>query len=347
MVGIIGVTCAKIGLIDKNALSVMSKLIFGLFQPCLLFVNIVTTIAKLQSGGTAVTVLTAAAFIQILMGWLFGTIMSYFCTKRGSDEERQMKTCITFGNAGPLPLVFVDALLKSHSNSALLPQSVGYVSLYLLGWSPLFWIIAPQMLTPPSSNSSFDVWLLLKRVFSPPVLGSIFGLIVGSVPSLRDTFMSPTGILNPFFEGMRTLGAGYLPCVLMVLAGSLLPAAPDANAPPSEDSSDSDSLSFFKQIAGIYLSRFLILPIVAKFILGYASDIPSISAALKDPVLLLVLLLETCMPPAQNTTVILQLLGNRVGAAKIARVLMAIYILGVPMITYWIGKILELTNLAT
>lgn len=63
-----------------------------------------------------------------------------------------------------------------------------------------------------------------------------------------------------------------------------------------------------------------------------------------DKVLLYVLLLETCMPSAQNLTVILQLQGKKKAATQLARVLMLIYVLGVPAITYWLIRILRITQ---
>eukprot|EP01031_Cornospumella_fuschlensis_P034278 gene34278-41490_t len=66
----------------------------------------------------------------------------------------------------------------------------------------------------------------------------------------------------------------------------------------------------------------------------------------KDPMLLLVLLLETFMPSAQNTTVILQLQNEKSAAGRLARKLMLIYVLGVPAITYWLMRVLGITGLA-
>jgi hypothetical protein len=131
----IGIWASKTGLLDKAALSVLSKLVFGLLQPCLLFVNVASTVAKLgPSGGAAVTLLPLVAGVQILLGYVVGKIVSLLIYGRKSSEEsKQLLTCTAFGNSGPLPLVFVDALLRAHADQSLLPQSVGYVSLYLLG----------------------------------------------------------------------------------------------------------------------------------------------------------------------------------------------------------------------
>ena len=59
----------------------------------------------------------------------------------------------------------------------------------------------------------------------------MLGMLVGKNAFLSSLFIPASGILHSFFEGMRTIGAGYLPCVLMVLAGSLV-------APPPKDESE-------------------------------------------------------------------------------------------------------------
>ena len=68
-----------------------------------------------------------------------------------SEDAKQLLMCSSFGNSGPLPLVFVDALLKHQGDS--LPKAVAYVSLYLLGWSPLFWIFGPMILSKKDPNA--------------------------------------------------------------------------------------------------------------------------------------------------------------------------------------------------
>ena len=341
----IGIWASKTGLLDKAALSVLSKLVFGLLQPCLLFVNVASTVAKLgPSGGAAVTLLPLVAGVQILLGYVVGKIVSLLIYGRKSSEEsKQLLTCTAFGNSGPLPLVFVDALLRAHADQSLLPQSVGYVSLYLLGWSPLFWIIAPAILSDESSGKT-DFKTLMKRVISPPVLGSIGGLIVGYVPFLRNLLLPANGLLNPVFEAMRTLGAGYLPAVLLVLAGSLTPSKEEP-APGTVTVAEESPVSFVKRAASIYMARFLLMPTVGFGIIKLLRKYFSTSPLVNDAVLMFVFLLETCMPSAQNSTVILQLQNNRAAATRMAKTLMFIYILGVPAMSFWIIKILQATNL--
>ena len=353
----LGVWSAKAGILDQNAVGVLSKLIFSVFQPCLLFVNVASTVASIGSGtgnSAAIYLLPIAAAFQILIGYIVGKIVSLIMNGGNAEDEdaKQLLACTTFANSGPLPLVFTDGLFRSHPDATLLPKSVAYVSLYLLGWSPLFWIVGPAILQDSSQSKKGDPAQqraeLLKRIFSPPVIGSLLGMVVGFIPFLRQHIISPKGLLNPIFESMRTLGTAYLPAVLLVLAGSLLQnnssAPPQTTDPATEKAKDNAVL----KLASVYLARFLLMPVVAFSLYKLAAQFIPGSKALfdKDPLLLLVLLLEACMPSAQNTTVILQLQGNKSGAAKLARTLMIIYVLGVPAISFWLVKILQLTGLA-
>ena len=352
-----GVVAGKFGLLDKTALGVLSKLVFYLFQPCMLFVNVASTIDKMGGNAGVTTLLPMAAFVQIAIGYFVGKVLSFimYGKNQSSEEAKQLLTCTTFSNSGPLPLVFVDALLKSHADVSILPKSVGYVSLYLLGWSPLFWIFAPIILTPSEVNDpnkkvatqQEKMALLAKRVFSPPVMGSLLGLLVGSTP-LKKLFIPISGIFHPIFEAARTLGTGYIPAVLLVLAGSLTPATKEEEAAnPTKVSESTDKFDFVKQVGAIYLARFFFMPALGFAMLdALRRFVPSLVPVLADPILVFVLLLQTCMPSAQNSTVILQLQGNRGAAARMAKALMAIYIMGIPAISYWLVKILSATNLA-
>mmetsp|Transcript_12232 Transcript_12232/g.13168 ORF Transcript_12232/g.13168 Transcript_12232/m.13168 type:complete len:289 (-) Transcript_12232:23-889(-) len=283
-------------------------------------------------------------------------------SKASNDDEssKQLLACTTFANSGPLPLVFTDGLFRSHPDASLLPKSVAYVSLYLLGWSPLFWIVGPAILADNTANKDGTVDKnkarndLLKRIFSPPVVGSLLGMVVGFVPFLRKFIIHSNGLLNPIFEAMRTLGTAYLPAVLLVLSGSLLQSGgspkPAGTTPAvaTEAVEKKSEESFVLKLAAVYFARFLLMPLVGFSLYKLANQFIPGSKQLfeKDPLLLLVLLLETCMPSAQNTTVILQLQGAKSAAARLARTLMIIYVLGIPAISFWLVKILQLTGLA-
>lgn len=362
----IGVWAGKVGILDQAALSVLSKLIFNIFQPCLLFVNVARTVANLSSStaksgsAEAIYMLPLAAALQVVVGYVVGKLLSFFIYRKDpeNDEAKELMACATFANSGPLPLVFTEGLFHASADHTLVGRSAAYISLYLLGWSPLFWILGPAILQQRDGQQKDPAKArkeLLSRIFSPPVVASLLGMVVGFVPFLRNLIVHADSPLSVVYEAMRTLGTAYLPSVLMVLAGSLSPpsapatattAAAAAAAPVAEKQID---WQFVSKVGSVYLSRFLLMPTIGFGLLKFLSKTSPAMAQLfaKDRLLLFVLLLETCMPSAQNTTVILQLQGNKAGATKLARTLMMIYVLGVPAITYWLVQILKLTKLAS
>lgn len=256
--------------------------------------------------------------------------------------------CTTFANSGPLPLLFVDAIF--HNNPVMLQKAVAYISLYLLGWSPLFWTLGYNLLCPPVDNDGATKKNALQaaadKIISPPVLGSISGLIVGLVPFARNVLVSPEGLLFPVFEAMRTLGTAYLPLAIMVLAGSLFktPAKAGAAAPassaPAEKTSWQDALP--THVAAVMFSRFLLIPTATMALVKFvALRWPALAA---DPVLILVLLLQGSMPSAQNSTVILQLEGRTEQASRVAKLLLAVYLLSCPAIAALLGRAINFSG---
>jgi predicted permease len=215
--------------------------------------------------------------------------------------------------------------------------------------------VAPAILSDPSSADGKSPEEkrkeLITRIFSPPVVGSLMGLLVGSVPFARQILISPAGALNWFFSAMGTLGAAYLPAVLLVLAGSLTPARDAAEEAAEQAKSpavrSAESRAFFTQISSIYAARYALMPLVGFFLVATIRRfVPSIDRIFgADPLLVFILLLETCMPSAQNSTVILQLQNKKTAAARMARVLMLVYILGIPALSYWLVRVLSATSL--
>ncbi len=353
----IGAYFSRKGTLDKTAISVLSKLVYNVFQPCLLFVNVCSTVAK-SGGDSAIFMLPLAASFQIMIGYIVGKIISTLVYgNKNKDEDGNAKpslesklllTCTTFGNSGPLPFVFADALLKAHPDPTLAPKAVAYISLYLLGWSPLFWVIGTTILSEDKGNQSLKEKMsaLSKRVLSPPVVASIMGLIIGNIPMIRNTFLPAKSLFNPVFEGMRTLGSAYLPAVLLVLAGSLVPPKDTSSTSTATTTTSTKSTGFFRSVSAVYLSRFLLMPTLGFTLIKFAkARIPLLAKVLSDPMLVFILLLETCMPSAQNSTVILSLNGDTAGAAKMARMLVAVYIAGIPAMSYWLAKIMGYTGL--
>ncbi|KAK4535955.1 hypothetical protein CDCA_CDCA06G1980 [Cyanidium caldarium] len=96
----------------------------------------------------------------------------------------------------------------------------------------------------------------------------------------------------------------------------------------------------------IMLTRFLLLPLVSLLVLLPLAEASGLMPALAtDKLLRFVILLEGCMPPAQNIVVGLQLRGDADLAAKTGRLLLAIYLLGLVPVTLLLTVFLSLLGL--
>lgn len=121
--------------------------------------------------------------------------------------------------------------------------------------------------------------LLIKRALSPPLIAAITGLLVG-LSAIRREFVTTS-----FYTALQTLGAGYAPVAVLILAGSL------ARKPKKTEKSQ-----LSKVAVGISATRFVLFPMYAMAILRYVPRL------FKTPYAILAMLLEAIMPPAQNST---------------------------------------------
>ena len=61
--------------LDKAAVGALSRLIFSLFQPCLLFTNVVQTLANPTESHSTLVLLPICAIIQILLASTFSPLL--------------------------------------------------------------------------------------------------------------------------------------------------------------------------------------------------------------------------------------------------------------------------------
>ena len=128
----------KPNILDPAAVSALSRLTYWIFQPCFLLCSVANTLAAASSGTAGLPksmllLMPMAAMIQIGLGSLIAKIVTQ--VMRFPDEEaRDFTMCTTFGNSGPLPLIFADALFTGTVKSDV----TACVSFYLLMWSPSF-----------------------------------------------------------------------------------------------------------------------------------------------------------------------------------------------------------------
>jgi len=314
-------------------------------------------------------VVPALAIAQSFLLYVLTTQIIYpLCLspdEQATDDARGTAVCASFGNGGVLPLIFCDSLFR-HQQNGYLALSTGYVSMFLVGWSPFFWAFGRSILlgddsdnesknnnsrqkhdvTTTTPNQKNRILFLAKKMVPPPVMGVLIGMMVATVPLLRNLLVgggdgetSPTASLRVIFDTAQNFGKAASPLSLLVLVSSLaLGAGFGKKEPPLSPSgkngghqaapATTTTISLFKRWAIVSFSRCFVSPALMLGLLKVASsDLlgNSIGRPLEQPMLWFVCILESCMPPAQNQVVMLQVSNKMQQANEMAAFLFGVY----------------------
>ncbi|KAA8491501.1 Protein PIN-LIKES 1 [Porphyridium purpureum] len=358
---LIGGFAQKRGVLSKQVLSALSASVYNIFLPSVLFCNMVQTLAKHSLSSVGLVPLLALA--QIAFGWLCSILACrLFRIDTHSDAGKFVTVSCAFGNSAALPLLFANNLFAA--DPVRQAGLVSGISFFLLGWSPLFWSIGYMImageastksagatqLAAPSLNADARTGIrariqqlvrhpMVARVFAPPIVGALSGLLVGSIPVLRRAFLADGAPLGILFESLSGLGAAYVPCAVLVLAGSL--ASNVGKKKQDGDVSAGISAEDLKQIAAVSFVRFCLVPL---FAVGSLIATRRVLGATLRPILQFTILLESVMPAAQNTVLMLQLENKPEAASRVATLLLYIYILAVIPISLGISHFLMMTG---
>lgn len=357
----LGSWAAKSNILDANSISVLSRLVYWIFQPAFLLTSVCKTLHSAANGGGLSAPLLAlmplTALIQIGLGNIVGRVVTQGVNIDDPGERRDVIMCTTFANSGPLPLIFSDALFATASRgavgAAIQSDVAACISFYLLMWSPLFWSYGKVILGTASLNDKNQkknlkeqVEAQLKLFFSPPVTGAVLGLLIGSIAPIRKAFLG--GVLSPIFGALGTLGTAYLPAAMLVLAGSLV----GKKDPPKESSTPEATTkpvtgTSFKAILAIVLARFCFAPLLAFGVVQTLSKWQLVGplGSRARSIIIFTLLMEGCMPPAQNSVILLQLEGLRDRATRMAKILTIIYSVAVLPVTILLSACLGLSGI--
>jgi predicted permease len=357
----LGSWAAQRDILDANAISVLSRLTYWIFQPAFLLTSVCKTLHSAANGGglslTLLTLMPLTALIQIGLGNVVGRIVTQTFQIQDPAERRDVTMCTTFANSGPLPLIFSDALFTgAAARGAIQPDVAACISFYLLMWSPLFWSYGKVILGTASLDDKKNVnWkdqvkAQLQLFFSPPVTGAILGLLIGLVAPVRKAFIG--GALSPIYGSLVTLGTAYLPAAMLVLAGSLvgkkeISKEPSSSTTTAAAAAAADTGTSLKAILAILLARFCLAPLFAFGVVQTLSKWQLVGplGSRARAIVTFTLLMEGCMPPAQNSVILLQLEGLRDRATRMAKILTIIYSVAVLPVTILLSACLGLSGI--
>ena len=393
--GIIGNTCVRQQYLTAPMVQSLSKTCFAILLPMFLCTSIMKTIqsngGKLSSSTIFIPIIAIGHCLSMNMISKF-ILLPLFQMDTNSDEGRATTVCCSFGNSGVIPLIFAEALFRH--DSYILQKAYSFVSLYLVGWSPLFWSFGRYSLLGSISSSSSsrkidssssdhsssltlfsiigDILSSIKTLFPPPVIGVLFGLIVSTIPFLRRLFMedkkipslsngnlntSTKPILGAMYNCFQNLGRAANPLALLVLTSSLAlgttktPASTisstntrttrlrkrTVNTDNDDTRKGSGGVTLLRRLSCVSIARFIISPLLMTTILYYVygnitlltsnnKNSGGTSSSSNDNVMIwFILMLESCMPPAQNSVLMLQVADKTEEASKLAKFLFSIY----------------------
>ena len=211
-----GAWLARKGVLDDVGRSKLSRVILWTLLPALLF-------AKLSRSASAANLrewiaLPLAAWAYIAGGFVLGWILSKVL-RPPAGTERILSAATAFGNSGYIPIPLVAAIAGTaalfRNDPGAADRGIAYVSVYLVGMSPCLWGIAYPYLSGRSFGS-----IRWRQVLSPPVCAALIGATVGALPFLRSLLIERGAPLRVLFDVTELVGAGAIPCSLLVLGAS-------------------------------------------------------------------------------------------------------------------------------
>jgi predicted permease len=344
--GLIGIGCVHRDLLNAPTVAALSKTCFNILLPMFLSTSIMNTISSygLPLSSLCVPLL---AMIQSFTLYLVARhiLLPLFNIDYETDVGRSTSVCCAWGNSGVIPLIFAESLFRPpYQPSDLLAKCIGQVSLYLVGWSPFFWSFGRSVLirseednAAPANKSKKNIKVDVMKLFPPPVVGVMGGLALMLSP-LGNLFLHSPAVaatssrmppLSILFNTVQNFGRAANPLALLVLTASLamgIGVGNNSNKGAVDLSKDDGpQVSTLKRWACVSVSRFVLSPMLMLALLKTFAKAKLIPSKKVNPAMWFVLILQSCMPSAQNTVLMLQVEGKGGEASRLAKFLFLVY----------------------
>lgn len=347
------------GYLTTATIKALSQTTFFILLPLFLGTSIANTVTKYGLEASSLAVPSLAALQSFLLyaittQVLFPLVLSD--DQSSSDDANGTAVCASFGNGGVLPLIFCDSLFRANPDQAGL--STGYVSLFLVGWSPFFWsfgrsVLLKQTATAIANTKRTNTSMVsaISKLVPAPVQGVAVGMAVATIPILRNLLVvgkTPASVvpLRCVFDTAQNFGKAASPLSLLVLVSSLalgagFGAKEAPSAKPTKNSSSNSKIPLWKKWAIVSVSRFLVSPMLMLGLLRAVSRTGIIGDRNHQPMLWFVCLLESCMPPAQNQVTMLHVENKVQQGNEMAAFLFLVYATSMLPVTLLVSLALD------
>ncbi|KAG2498465.1 hypothetical protein HYH03_003719 [Edaphochlamys debaryana] len=226
---VVGAWAARKGLVTPEGRRLLSSLALNLLTPCLM-------LAKLGPGGGVAELWELWPFTaNMVASHVLGLLLGLLSVRLAGVPERlrnQMVVSCGVGNVGNLPFVLMAGLAADPALPFAAAMGAGaaaelanrYVAVSGLSAALIQFPITNIFLRkqPEGAAAPKLSWReLAAGALSPPLLASILGLAVASVPTLRDALFAPSGCLRLVGEVVDGLAGACIPILLLVLGANL------------------------------------------------------------------------------------------------------------------------------
>jgi predicted permease len=348
--GCIGMACVEQSYLTPSMVSALSKTTFSILLPMFLGTSIIKTVHTYGLTWSSLVVpLLAIGQSFFLYGMTRHLLLPMFGIDFDTEDGRSTAVCCAWGNSGVVPLIFCESLFRPPFEPAEnLAKSHAQISLYLLGWSPFFWSFGRSILVGDddigskrhSDDVSIPKWETfvqsMKGLFPPPVVGVLVGLFLAASP-LKGLFINSSERNAPLaviYNTVQNFGRAANPLSLLVLTASLAIGAGRGSTPSSTADfkkggpllkEEEQGVGVLRRWACVSVARFILSPILMVGLLSVLQKGGIIGGHVERPMLWFVLILESCMPPAQNSVLMLQVANKGKKAGELAKFLCSVY----------------------
>mmetsp|Transcript_10497 Transcript_10497/g.14823 ORF Transcript_10497/g.14823 Transcript_10497/m.14823 type:complete len:396 (+) Transcript_10497:97-1284(+) len=358
--GCTGSLCVKTNILTPDVIATLSKTTFSILLPLFLCTSMIKTIGTHSIGRSSIAV-PIIAILHCLFLYIISTnfLLAAFGIDSLTNTGRSTAVTCSWGNSGVVPLIFAESLFRN--SEFHISKAYYYVALYLVGWSPFFWSFGKHILIDQQSTNESPEALdeihestfkekiqILKSILPPPVIGVFSGLFISLSPLLSIVWSSTKkkALLSFVYNSLQNLGSAANPLSLLVLTSSLASGRKCAVERHDDYNSDIESVSFLQKWFCVSIARFILSPLLMFFLLKFASNMGIVGAPKTDPMLWFIMILQSCMPSAQNAVLMLQVADRPKEASDMATFLFSIYATAMLPLIITITALLQLLDLA-
>ncbi|ORX88803.1 hypothetical protein K493DRAFT_200370, partial [Basidiobolus meristosporus CBS 931.73] len=330
----------------------LSSLNLNFLTPCLLFVNVASSISP--------SILMAYWPIPVYslvftIATMIITFASSFIFKFSKEERNFSQAATMFPNTNSLPIPLIQSLAGSSAATLLqwhegetAPQIEASYGMTLLkkpkelkGQSDIAVITVMNFNEKEDTDSLKSIIVIetkrttiwgrfkkafgaVKRVMNPPLIATFVGLVVGLIDPVREAMFGPNAVLRPLTRAVDTTGNASIPLILLCLGAQL-------------NGLFGKGYKIQRSIVYALVVRLLMMPLVSAGIVMATRHLFSLG---QDPLFLLTMMVLGSSPTAINLINICQTEGYL--EDQTAQLLLYAYVLAAPALTCWVVSFLWL-----